>query len=616
MRSILALLLASQAAGDVYLHNPRGSNNRLNEANAVRNNGNRLFDSQNNNRGGYNVGERINTAFDATAPVSPDPDNLYDYNDVTSNKQYQMGYYEKSGLVVEWTNQHACGGSEGSDPQKVNCNIVIQYMCDTDFKAGVRSTDRAWTIALRDGANTNTPTEPNNYAETDPATDTDTDTGRNEPKAFYYECKKRLRNRGLFLADQRLNGLDATRTRQNPNGNRRGLECPEERDYFPYWWPSPWIDAGYLTDHVEHCPMIYAGSQNTAVTHKCMGRVENDQTTFITQAECEGATPPGTWVPYVKNLPPLRCTSAPWSRTNHLGNGADGQAQNWTWTLPDYQTLVNYGAKQYGANIKGLRCTMRLRYNISTDDYDPWNTFFPNNTLLENNPVVDVGTIPRQGLRLAINTNQFGRTFQDRGHVFYLIKRPAGWENTVVHNLNVRGKRGNIVQTFPSVEYDFIPNRLVVSTNDLIHIQWTGSNTHNNGGGGGDGQAGDDGQGQGGTDRNNFVSIMEYQSSYPVPVDKPAMDQFNLVKRSLCYDLRGSRLPSDWMDCAVILATSGYKRSRTADFSGFNPQMNNAPASLIGGVLLRAQAAGRYNYMSSRNNNFSNRGQKGFVLVQ
>jgi len=140
-----------------------------------------------------------------------------------------------------------------------------------------------------------------------------------------------------------------------------------------------------------------------------MGRVENDQTTFITKAECEGATPPGTWVEYKKNLPnQLRCTSAPWSRTNHLGNGADGQAQNWTWTLPDYQTLVTYGAKQYGVNTKGLRCTMRLRYNISTDDYDPWNTDVRNNSLLENNPVVDVGTIPRQGLRLAINTNQFG----------------------------------------------------------------------------------------------------------------------------------------------------------------------------------------------------------------
>jgi len=32
--------------GDVYMHNPRGSNNRLNERSANRNNANRLFDSQ------------------------------------------------------------------------------------------------------------------------------------------------------------------------------------------------------------------------------------------------------------------------------------------------------------------------------------------------------------------------------------------------------------------------------------------------------------------------------------------------------------------------------------------------------------------------------------------
>lgn len=41
---------------DIYLHNPRGSNNRLDEQNRERANANRLFDSQNNNRGGYNVG--------------------------------------------------------------------------------------------------------------------------------------------------------------------------------------------------------------------------------------------------------------------------------------------------------------------------------------------------------------------------------------------------------------------------------------------------------------------------------------------------------------------------------------------------------------------------------
>ena len=40
------LLIAEPTLQDVYMHNPRGSNNRLNEKSAERKNENRLFDSQ------------------------------------------------------------------------------------------------------------------------------------------------------------------------------------------------------------------------------------------------------------------------------------------------------------------------------------------------------------------------------------------------------------------------------------------------------------------------------------------------------------------------------------------------------------------------------------------
>ena len=43
-------------------------------------------------------------------------------------KYWQSGQEEGTYLMVEWTNQHGCGGNEDTDPHKLNCNMVIQYM--------------------------------------------------------------------------------------------------------------------------------------------------------------------------------------------------------------------------------------------------------------------------------------------------------------------------------------------------------------------------------------------------------------------------------------------------------------------------------------------------------
>jgi hypothetical protein len=264
-----------------------------------------------------------------------------------------------------------------------------------------------------------------------------------------------------------------------------------------------------------------------------------------------------------------------------------------------------------------------MRYNISTDDYDPWNTNSSQDddpargvvSPVRNNPTVDVGA-DLQGLRLAINTNQFGRTFQDRSHVFYIRQRAAQFANAKIWNLNVRGKRGNIVQTYPSVEYDYVPNRLHIPAAEMattyLHIQWTGSNTHNNGDPGGDGQTGDAGEGTGGTDRSNFVWMLNKDDNFPAPLDKFTVE--NIFQNSKCYDHNGNPY-ANWQDCSISAATAGYFRTIGQATTALDVTLNNAPASFAGGMLMQVNTAGEYNYMCTRNNSFSNRSQKGVLIV-
>ena len=80
---------------------------------------------------------------------------------------------------------------------------------------------------------------------------------------------------GLFIADQNLRRSGNQRfssaiyTRQNPNGNRRGYECPEERDYYPYWHPTPWRDIAVLADDASHCEMFRRESNNRKPKGMC-----------------------------------------------------------------------------------------------------------------------------------------------------------------------------------------------------------------------------------------------------------------------------------------------------------------------------------------------------------
>lgn len=571
---IIAILSAALALvyADVYMHNPRGSNNRLDERGRERNNANRMFDSQNNNRGGYNVG------------------TLY--------------YYKGSKLSVEWTSQHSCG------EKNADCQLIIQYMCSPD---------------VRDG--TTTRTIPEQWGCRNWNCNRDLRFGMNENQDYYRNCIFRERNKGLFTADQKLKGDTAKYTRQNPNGQRRAYECPEERDYYPYWQPTPWKDIAIMTNDVRRCEEFRKESQNVKAKVSCIppeGYLEalsryrvpwNKRKNLpLNKEECEtiewpvnsGIKAKWTSTPAWGIAAPA-CVEAPKSRDNHNGNGLGGFPNTFNWTV-DGDTTGN--------------CVVRLRYNISTADF-PQETDAdknkPNNNqatkvdiaslvgltspdanargyVFKNNPTVkplssgtnnNIGN--RLNLKLAINTAQFARTFQDRSHAFSVKAAPASLQGETIHNVNVRGKRGNIVQVYPAVEYDFVPNRLHADVGDHIHIQWTGSdkNPGNN-----------DGEGKRGQDRNNVVQLTS--QNYPEGTPGKA------VPENLKNGQWGNNYPAH-LNAVNFLGLPKADLVNLAVKSKATTYFDLAPKKVT--------RPGTYYYMCSINNNFSNRNQKAKIIV-
>uniref|UniRef100_A0A0B7ALW1 Protein DD3-3 n=3 Tax=Arion vulgaris TaxID=1028688 RepID=A0A0B7ALW1_9EUPU len=572
---VSSLLLLRYAFGDVYLHNPRGSNNRLDEQTRERTNANNLFDSQNNDRGGYNVG------------------SLY--------------YYQGSVLPIEWTNQHSC-----QNPN-CHCDIILQYMCDNQ---------------VRDGATTQTiPT--NRAACENYDCDQDRRYRMNENYAYYTECSMRERNKNLFTADQNLNNRNrAQNTRQNPQGTRRGYECPEERDYYPYWHPSPWVDIAVMTNNVSRCPYYKKESQNVQSRWACvlpimeMEKLKDKIILPNNKEACEkykfpsnvnGSKPEWKNFP-AHGIPAPDCRETEYTRDNHLGNGLGGHPIMYNWTIPDY--------------IEHENCVLRIRYNISTSDYEPWTTNSSYNAdpknlnkgslvnmaekfgftteaaarargyVFKNNPVLNIFNNLTFDLRLAIDTAQYGRVFQDRSHTFAVRKRSVLFGNSVIYNLNVRGKRGNIVQVYPAVEYDFVPMYLEVSTESYVHVQWTGSNTNPNN---------NDGQGLAGTDRSNIVLLGS--QVYPEGNANNNKENYGHFGVNNPMAIENATFLSLSSDDALTLAfvNPGQFRGEVSELDDAGTYFNLLPRKVT--------QKGTYKYMSTRNNNFSNRDQKGKITV-
>lgn len=546
----ILLGLISLVVGDLYMQNPRGSNDRLNEAGADRQNANRLFNSENNARGGYCWGP----------PLS---------------------FYTGSILSVEWTNQHGCGSDE------LACNLVIQYMCSDD------NGDAAQVI--RDGTTTTTiPDDANTYNAKE-ATGEYT-YGLHEPYQYWKDCQSRSRNKGLFTADQNL-GNSAVSTRQSNGNTRYGFECTEERDYYPYWHPSPWKDVAVLVDDKKQCKYFQKESQNVRGKNLCEGDTTAQKAANNYQ-DCLTAN--GQWVEEPAwGIDEPDCIEAPWNRDNHLGNAVDGNANSYNWTLPTDEPCLGGSCS----------CVLRLRYNISTSETNNWENFDDSTKNGANSPVkTDPYTmIGDKNVSLAVDTSQYGRTFQDRSHVFKLIPRPSGvGKSTKIYNLNVRGKRGNIVQTYPATEYDFVPKELTTKVGDYVHFQWTGCDTN---------PTGNAGEGTAGTDRSNIVQIKSYGHQLPLGDNDFSKDITPLFDSAELRQTMAHLGQTNCLNYADLKAKHGNNQN-AMDTDPQNCMKLNAASPYFNAGLVKMNHTGNFYYMSSRNNNFSNRTQKSLLVVE
>jgi hypothetical protein len=418
----------------------------------------------------------------------------------------------------------------------------------------------------------------------------------------------------LFIADREEEGnlvdgrASAIYTRQNNNGNRQGYECAEERDYYPYWHPSQWKDVAILASNVDYCDFYKAESQNVKGKGYCYDSTvgADTQAQPNNQAACSQAGLTWTDAP-AHGIPAPDCVEVPWSRENHLGSGSDGFANRYNMSIPKGELCT------FSSNCV---CALRIRYNISTiedgfpDMSRPDTGFVDSNNNENASPVLEDPTLPTTNggeVIMAVDTSQFGRTFQDRSHTFSIAKRPAGVPSKArLYNLNVRGKRGNIVQTYPSTEYDFVPQYLYTRVGDYIHFQWTGCDTN---------PAGNAGEGTDQTDRSNFVQMDSAKNSKPITDAWAAANPKKVFIEDGTTRLRFAVL--DQEDCVLrtdLLAANGGNEG-AAEQDVRNCGKLNAASQYFDGGVMRMNKTGEYSFMNTRNHNFSNRDQKGTIYV-
>jgi len=704
--ALLVLSLAAFVAADQYLLFPPGSNNRNRERQENRNNAQRMFDSENNAKGGY--------------PWRGDPDGL-------PGKADEVTYYVESELQLMWANQHGCGPNE-----QVHCEVIIQYGCE-DTMPGLRDGYAMGAPVDLERDNNNDGTQGMYFARefnynrdapqgegsideitrgdnTIPVVNSQTgltfgnpsenipvdqvneiadfyrgdittvagkkgvEYGMHENYEYYQRCTQTQRNKGLYNADQQLNGNSARFTRQEDDGTRHGLECNEERDYYPYWSPTPWKDMVILPQKTEWCSYYKGKSRNTNSVWWCDCDAEcrsnsEDNLSPIFERECRDSG--GQWTEAESwGLSAPDCIVHPYSADNNLGmayysdvkgeskmSGYAPQPALYKWTVPKDAAGPNPD--------EGQLCVIRIRYNITTTDYisheyltnhgnyidsvyncpeggaaQPENDYNPDQPQCAGNitessvpfgyedPYVKMfADLPE--LSIALDTAQNGRTFQDRTHVFRVANKPNGIPDGVkIFNLGTRGRRGNIVQSYPSMEYIFAPDRLVVKQGDWISINLHASDFNDN----------TAGEGWQYSDRHNMVEMYHPGDNFPKhPSDfslfpenvaralmMPEFDPPSTYDPSLPYkDYTGMTLDDcvSYEHYTYVTEVEGNPNGEFPDNLDFEQYILNCGKMNHAGNLLHvdfevtAAKDKMYWYVNTRNNNFSNRSHKGAIVV-
>ena len=189
-----------------------------------------------------------------------------------------------------------------------------------------------------------------------------------------------------------MNGRNAAiYTRQDNAGTRYGYECPEERDYYPYWRSSMWRDMIIFTNTEERCDAYQEESQNVKDREECRfkdfywdnvlyGYVSGSPGILpLDEEECLNMEGDSYWYEnpdtgeseYILEwitidnwgIDEPECVSTITTRVNH--HGTPGGRKYWTydWEIPNDITSID-GHDQC--------CIVRGRYNITTDDYQAW----------------------------------------------------------------------------------------------------------------------------------------------------------------------------------------------------------------------------------------------------